>query len=204
MVRVLVATIAAAVTCVAPAIAQTAAASSALPHIGIGNFGRVSETYYRGEQPKGADYRALAALGITTVIDLQRDFEADEQRLVEAAGMRFFRIPLTVSSPPTAAEVARFLDLVNDPANQPVYVHCRGGRHRTGVMTAAYRMTHDGWTAAQAYAEMKKYRFKVALNFLFGHAALKEFVFDFYEHLTETQTPPPDGQHAWNAAGPGR
>jgi protein-tyrosine phosphatase len=127
------------------------------------------------------------------VIDLQRDFQPEEERLVENAGMRFFRVPLTVSSPPTAADVTRFLGLVNDPANQPVYVHCRGGRHRTGVMTAAYRMTHDGWTAAQAYAEMKTYRFTVPLNFLFGHAELKEFVFDFYEHLEqEAQTPPAD------------
>ena len=44
-------------------------------------------------------------------------------------------------------EIAAFLNIVNDPASQPVYVHCVGGRHRTGVMTAVYRMTHDGITA---------------------------------------------------------
>ena len=39
-----------------------------------------------------------------------------------------------------------FLKIVNDPKNQPVYVHCVGGRHRTGVMTAIYRMTVDKWS----------------------------------------------------------
>ena len=42
---------------------------------------------------------------------------------------------------PTAQEIAAFMKIVTDPESQPVYVHCVGGRHRTGVMTAIYRMT---------------------------------------------------------------
>jgi protein tyrosine/serine phosphatase len=68
---------------------------------------------------------------------------------------------------------------VNDPANQPVYVHCQGGRHRTGVMTAVYRLTHDGWNADRAFSEMKEYEFAKGL----GHGALKQFVYDFYTTL---------------------
>ena len=51
-------------------------------------------------------------------------------------------------------------------------------------MTAVYRMTHDGWTAARSYDEMKDYGFKVPLNFLFGHDELKDFVFDYYSDLS--------------------
>jgi protein tyrosine/serine phosphatase len=54
-------------------------------------------------------------------------------------------------------------------------VHCVGGRHRTGVMTAAYRMTHDGWTPDRAFAEMKQYKF--GADFL--HPELKAFVFSY-------------------------
>ena len=151
----------------------------------IGNFGKVNDTYYRGDQPKGDDYLALASLGVRTVIDLRNDFEPDEQKLVESAGMKYNRIPLSASRNPTEAEVRHFLELVNDPANQPVYVHCKAGRHRTGVMTAMYRLTKDGWTADQAYREMKEYRFKVTLNFLFGHENLKDFVYDYYETLQQ-------------------
>lgn len=69
-----------------------------------------------------------------------------------------------------------FLRLVNDPANGAVYVHCKGGRHRTGAMTAAYRLTHDGWTAEQAFEEMLRYDFNG--GFLGGGpAAQKKFVF---------------------------
>jgi len=140
--------------------------------ITIDNFGRINEGYYRGAQPAGGDYAALAALGVKTVIDLQADGLDAEEHLVEAAGMQFHRIPMTTHVPPTGDDLEEFLALVNDPANQPVYVHCAGGRHRTGVMTAVYRMTHDGWTADQAFKEMKQFKF--GLDFL--HPEFTQFV----------------------------
>ena len=143
--------------------------------IGINNFGRVSDTYYRGEQPDEGDYADLAALGVKTIIDLQQDGRETERQLVEAAGMRFFRIPMTTRKAPTSEQLAQFLQLVNDAANQPVYVHCAGGRHRTGVMTAVYRMTHDAWTPDQAFREMKKYDF--GADFL--HPEFKQFVYSY-------------------------
>ena len=154
-------------------------ATAAAPRIRIDNFGRIDDNYYRGAQPDADDYRDLAAFGIKTVIDLTRDGRTDEQALVERAGMKFYRIPLTTSDPPSDAAITQFLKLVNDGANQPVFVHCQGGRHRTGTMTAVYRMTHDGWPAEQAYNEMKKYRFE---GFP-AHPTLKRFVYDFYAHL---------------------
>jgi protein tyrosine/serine phosphatase len=148
------------------------AASSA---VHIDNFGKINANYYRGAQPEGQGYSELKALGVKTVIDLQADGLANEKAMVEKAGMKFYRIPMTTSDTPSQAAVTEFLKLVNDPANQPVYVHCKGGRHRTGAMTAAYRMTQDGWDADKAYQEMKAYRFE---GFP-GHPELKKFVYDY-------------------------
>ena len=116
-----------------------------------------------------------------TVLDLTRDGRENERGLVEAAGMKFYRIPMTTSDRPSDQAVAEFLKLVTNPANLPVYVHCQGGRHRTGVMTAVYRMTQDGWTADQAYAEMKQYKFE---GFP-GHPELKRFVYDTYDQIVQ-------------------
>ena len=139
-----------------PTPATAATASS----IRIDNFGRVSSAYYRGAQPMGRDYDDLAALGIKTVINLTSDdAQADERELVERAGMTYLQIPMTTSKAPTAKELAQFLAVVNESASQPVYVHCVGGKHRTGVMTAVYRMTSEGWTADRAFQEMKRYKF---------------------------------------------
>lgn len=90
---------------------------------------------------------------------------------------------MTTSNRPSQEVVDRFLVLVDDPANQPVYVHCIGGRHRTGVMTAVYRMTHEGWNADRAFSEMKQYKF--GADFL--HSVLKTFVFDFFSHLSNAR-----------------
>ena len=159
-----------------------AAASTAATRVHIDNFGQVNASYFRGAQPEGRDYRDLAALGVKLVIDLQADGRSEEQGLVEAAGMQFQRIPMTTRTSPTARQISEFLALVNDPKNQPVYVHCAGGRHRTGVMTAVYRMTHDSWTSAQSFKEMKDYKF--GADFL--HPEFKKFV---YAYRVEPQAP---------------
>jgi tyrosine-protein phosphatase SIW14 len=178
-VRVLAACFAA-VSIAAPAIAQTpasgASASAALSRIHIGNFGKVNDTYFRGAQPKGSDYRDLAAAGVKTVIDLQVDGPSNEAGIVTATGMKFFRIGMTTSRAPTDAQVAQFFEIVNNPANQPVYVHCAGGRHRTGTMTALYRMTFNGWNAAQAYNEMKQYHFEGLID----HPVLRNYVYAYH------------------------
>ncbi len=148
-----------------------------LSSIQIENFGRVNENYYRGGQPDDDDYADLAALGVRTLINLTSDdAKANERALVEGAGMSYVQIPMTTHEQPTLDKVAQFLGIVNDPARQPVYVHCVGGRHRTGVMSAVYRMTHDGWTAEQAFKEMKHYKF--GADFL--HPEFKSFVYGYH------------------------
>ena len=88
---------------------------------------------------------------------------------------------------PQADAAQRFLEIVNDQTNWPVYVHCAGGRHRTGSMIAVYRMTVDHWTLDQAYAEMKKYDFYTSG----GHGCYKDYVNDYYRDLqAQVQTQP--------------
>jgi protein tyrosine/serine phosphatase len=91
------------------------------------------------------------------------------------SGMKYVQIPMTTHQPPTSAQLAQFLQIVNDPASQPVFVHCVGGRHRTGVMTAVYRITNEGWTGDQAFKEMKQYKY--GADFL--HSEFKAFVYDY-------------------------
>ena len=118
------------------------------------------------------------------------DADPAEKSLAEAARMRYVQIPMTTHRPPTSAQITEFMSIVMDPANQPVYVHCVGGRHRTGVMTAVYRMTHDGWSADQAFKEMKRYKF--GADFL--HPEFKRFVYRYPTTLAQaTPAPAPIG-----------
>ena len=164
------------VVALASALFMAGQAFAGTSQIRIGNFGKVNDNYYRGAQPKGSDYRDLAALGVKTVIDLQIDGPSNEAGLAKAAGMNFYRIGMTTSKAPTDAQVAQFFDIVTNPANQPVYVHCAGGRHRTGTMTALYRMTYDGWNAQQAYGEMQQYHFEGWPD----HPVLRNYVYAYH------------------------
>ncbi|HUK92360.1 MAG TPA: dual specificity protein phosphatase family protein [Blastocatellia bacterium] len=167
-----------------PAVAQS---PDALKGVHIDNFGQVDQFLYRGAQPVGQDYEALKALGIKAVVDLEYSGKESEQRDVESLGMKFIRIGMSDHSRPDAGAVGEFLKAVADPANQPVFVHCHGGRDRTGAMTAVYRMTHDGWTADQALNEMRQYRFGQGV----GHGVLKDYIFEYYSGLTTSKQAAP-------------
>jgi protein tyrosine/serine phosphatase len=153
----------------------------------VENFGKVNDNYYRGSQPDTEGFTQLKRLGIKTVIDLRKDSVAAEPIQVRALGMQYFNIPMKASKAATSEQTDHFFKLVNDSANWPVYVHCKGGRHRTGALTAVYRIVHDGWTADQAYDEMKKYDFNSGV--FGGPSAQKNFVYSFYQRRTAAATP---------------
>jgi tyrosine-protein phosphatase SIW14 len=159
---------------------------SAVPGVSIKNFGKINEHYYRGSQPTEEEFAQLKKLGIKTVIDLRIDNLPAEAGWTRGLGMQYFSIPLKASTPANEQQTSYFLSLVKDPAKWPVYVHCKGGRHRTGAMTAVYRITQDGWTADQAYREMTEYDFN---NGLFGGpGAQKKYVYSFYERYRAALT----------------
>jgi protein-tyrosine phosphatase len=145
----------------------------------ISNLGLVAGIIYRGEQPKGRDYTSLATLGVTTVIDLRLDSRKEARTEAEAAGLSYVNIPIDDKKCPTDADVVTFLAAV-DASKGKVYVHCAGGRHRTGSMVAIYRMVRDGWSIEKAYDEMLAYDFYTRN----GHKGFKTYVFDYYTRMT--------------------
>ena len=153
--------------------------AAAVSQIKIKNFGQMDERFYRGAQPKPEDYKDLAALGIKTVIDLRDDPTDYEKQAVESLGMRYVNIPMVDKKYPRSEQVEQFLKLVDDPQTGKFFVHCAGGRHRTGAMGAVYRFKHYGWNFDQVYSEMKQYDFYTR----FGHGDFKKFVEDYWQQM---------------------
>ena len=123
--------------------------------VGVPNFHQVDERIYRGAQPSPEGFQALAKMGIKTIVDLRREpeqFQA-EARMVEALGMRFLSVPMTLHAP-SDQQISRVLEELNSGAT-PVFVHCQGGRDRTGTVIACYRMAHDGWDSKKALNEAR-------------------------------------------------
>jgi len=160
-------------------INAVAKSNSNFPNVKIKNFGQMDDRFFRGARPKDEDYKALADLGVKTVIDLTDNSRAEEQPAVEAAGLRYINIPMVDKSYPSIEQVNEFLKVVNDPQTGKFFVHCAGGRHRTGVVGAVYRFNHDGWNLEQVLAEMNQYDFGSG----FGHGKQKDFVKDYWKQF---------------------
>jgi len=123
----------------------------------IPNFARVTNSLYRGGQPTPGGFKALAAMGMNIVVDL-RGSRRRERELVTGLGMQYVALPWHCPFPDDEV-FARFLALIEENPTKKVFVHCRLGDDRVGMMIAAYRMAEQGWPAAQAKAEMKAHGF---------------------------------------------
>lgn len=144
----------------------------------IKNFRQVKPWLYRGGHlsQEGASY--LASLGVKTVLCLRWSPQAirDEHRIVESMGMSFRSIPLHYFRFPNEAEISTFLSILDEQAGHPVYVHCKHGSDRTGLLLAVYRMARESWPADRAYEEMRScgfhrirmHHFKWALYLIAG------------------------------------
>ena len=149
------------------------------PNVRIKNFGQMDDRFFRGARPEDGDYATLAALGVTTIIDLTDNSRQYEEPAVKAAGLRYVNIPMEDKSYPSMDQVNQFLKVVDDPATGKFFVHCAGGRHRTGVVGAVYRFTHDKWNLDQALAEMDQYEFGTG----YGHGKQRDFVREYFQQL---------------------
>jgi len=175
--------------------AQTAAPASApsltprafgqkLQIAGVHNAGKITDFLYRGAQPKEAGLSELKLLGVTTIVDLRGEDQEKvtwERNRAESLGMRFVHIPVSGWSPPTDEQVVQFLSLFRGEPGQRIFVHCRFGDDRTGVLVATYRMAFEKWSAEQAMKEMYFFGFNG-----FWHPAMKSFVRDFPARLNSS------------------
>ena len=117
---------------------------------GVENLHRVSADLYRGAQPTAEGFRRLKDMGIKTVINF-RHLHGDREKIGET-GLAYEHLYVNTLHPEDT-EIVRFLQIVTDPARQPVFVHCLHGADRTGMMCAAYRVAVDGWSTQQAIDE---------------------------------------------------
>lgn len=143
------------------------------------NFHKVHENFYRGGQPTEDGIEELAKQGIKTIINF-RDTDAKvlrEQKIAEANGMKFYNPHLSNWFKAKDSEIEKILEIVQNPENQPVFIHCKRGADRTGTVVAVYRMKYENWTAEQANKEAKEY------GLGWWQVWMKDYINDYYKKL---------------------
>jgi tyrosine-protein phosphatase SIW14 len=157
----------------------TRAIGRKLQEKGVPNFGEVTPTLYRGGLPNDKGFKALARMGVKIVVDTHAA-SPNEEREVQKLGMQYVTIPWHCPWPKDEV-FAKFLKLLHANQGKKVFVHCRLGDDRTGMMTAAYRIAEEGWTADEAMEEMKAFGFSRAHHFICP--GLASYEKEFPEHL---------------------
>src|SRR5262245_14797390 len=116
------------------------------------NFRVVQEgKLYRSARMTLAGLKRVAHdYGIRTVISLRDADRADldEEEFCRKQEIAFYRLPprhWDTTNGPAEAEVnvRQFRDIIDDPDNYPILVHCFAGVHRTGAYIAVYRMERE-------------------------------------------------------------
>jgi len=123
----------------------------------IRNFLQVTPEFCTGGQPRIEHYARLKADGVKAVLNLRQPTEhraEEEQQAVEAAGLKYFNIPVSYQNP-SDADVDQFLKITDDPANRPMFIHCTAAI-RVGAFWAIRRVLRDGMTIDAALEEAKK------------------------------------------------
>ena len=133
--------------------------------------------YRCGEMNAEGFAETVARLKIRTILNLQDDFPdpdvcksfwdwstIKESELCRRLGVQYVLIKPDLIQRRLAplerpAAVDEFLRLMDDESAYPVLIHCKAGLHRTGVVTAVYRMEYEGWSPAEAYRELKAHGF---------------------------------------------
>ncbi len=128
---------------------------------GISNFGAVTPKLFRGAQPTREGFESLAKMGVDIVVDTRGHREKSEGKEVEKLGMKYVAIPWHCPFPHDEA-MAEFLKVVKENPSKKIFVHCRLGDDRTGMMISAYRMADEDWSAADAMLEMEHFGFSRA------------------------------------------
>jgi len=132
---------------------------------GVPNFGEVTPMLFRGAQPSPGGFDALAKMGVQIVVDARGDRSDSEGKEVDRLGMKYVAIGWHCSFPHDEVFV-RFLKLLRENPDKKVFVHCRLGDDRTGMMVASYRMASEGWSADEAMLEMQHFGFSSAHHLL--------------------------------------
>lgn len=132
---------------------------------GVARARRVDDHLLRGDAPTPQGYASLAALGVTTVVDLRAERPAldggsvpGRSPLRDVPGtnlhavpeMERIHLPIRDGHAPPAGLVERFDRVVADARGQ-VYVHCGAGVGRTGCVVAGWQVRHgaSAWSATR-------------------------------------------------------
>ncbi|KIW96750.1 uncharacterized protein Z519_02141 [Cladophialophora bantiana CBS 173.52] len=125
------------------------------------NFQVIAPGLYRSSYPQYAHFETLADLGLKTIVTLvPGPLPLDYQKFITSHGITHYIIPILANKDADVytpdADICKVVELMLDPSNYPMLIHCNKGKHRSGCITAAFRKV-TGWTPDACVDEYRRY-----------------------------------------------
>ncbi len=123
------------------------------------NFHIVDDDIWRSAQPSIESIAVMKRHGLKTIINLRGSEENQlwESRICDSLGIQYFHISMDGRDVPDTADLNNILRIIENQQNQPVMYHCLGGKDRTGIVTAIYRLKNSDISFEEVHKEMLMY-----------------------------------------------
>jgi protein tyrosine/serine phosphatase len=121
------------------------------------NRHRLGDRAWRSAQPAPHDIRAMADLGVRTIVNLRGPRQCGSYWLEQAAcgkhGIELVDFTLRSRAAPRREEIRAAGELF-DSVEYPILMHCKSGSDRVGLMSALYRHLKEGVPLAEAKQQL--------------------------------------------------
>jgi len=130
----------------------------------VRNFGVVEDgVLYRGAAPDGLALNQLrtSKYKIKTIVNL--GVLDDDLMSIDAEDLKYYHVPIFlvpyVRTGGEERQIQRFLEIVRDPKNQPVFVHCSRGADRTGEAVGVFEILDERKPIEEVESELQEHHY---------------------------------------------
>lgn len=121
------------------------------------NCHQLSDKAWRCAQPAPRHLRKFAKMGIRTVVNLRGERDCGsfwlEQKACDHYGLNLVNFQVRSRAAPSPQDIRAAKSLF-ETVEYPVLLHCKSGADRAGLMSALYRVLHEGVSIEDAKNEL--------------------------------------------------
>lgn len=131
------------------------------------NFSHVAGEIYRSSFPRTENFAFLQRrLKLKSILVLiPEEYPAENEQFLKQSGIRLFQVGMSGNKEPfvniPSDLLTRALEVVLNPDNQPILIHCNRGKHRTGCLVGCIRKLQN-WSLTMIFDEYRRFAFPKA------------------------------------------
>lgn len=131
------------------------------------NFSHVAGEIYRSSFPRSENFSFLQRrLKLKSILVLiPEEYPPENEEFLKRSGIKLFQVGMSGNKEPfvniPSGLLTKALEVVLNPENQPILIHCNRGKHRTGCLIGCIRKLQN-WSLTMIFDEYRRFAFPKA------------------------------------------